>query len=265
MRELDPLVSQSPIARSGPAHIATVKTFDPPTRARWTAALRGHAAGERTCSSPRGRRARAPRASDERRAAALSRLRREDSEDADVPAHLRRRRRAGAHRGRQEETRRRVAVHARCARRRARAPRPGCARSRRRTARRRSSAASGASCIPCFATSVRSPASDARTRTRSSGSRGSHPSSSRRTSRPRRRSGSRRRSTRICERALVLREAGKDDKDVYRIHGHFGEPCPLGHDTLRRVDFEEHTITYCPTCQTGGKELKDRRLSRLLR
>jgi formamidopyrimidine-DNA glycosylase len=66
-------------------------------------------------------------------------------------------------------------------------------------------------------------------------------------------------------RALALREAGKGDKDVYRIHGHFGQPCPLGHDTLRRVDFEEHTITYCPTCQTGGKELKDRRLSRLLR
>jgi formamidopyrimidine-DNA glycosylase len=65
--------------------------------------------------------------------------------------------------------------------------------------------------------------------------------------------------------ALALREAGKGDKDVYRIHGHFGEPCPLEHDTLRRVAFEEHTITYCPTCQTGGKELKDRRLSRLLR
>ncbi|MCY7303719.1 MAG: Fpg/Nei family DNA glycosylase [Thermoleophilia bacterium] len=66
-------------------------------------------------------------------------------------------------------------------------------------------------------------------------------------------------------RALALREAGKSDAVVYRIHGHFGEPCPLGHDTLRRVAFEEHTITYCPTCQTGGKELKDRRLSRLLR
>ena len=66
-------------------------------------------------------------------------------------------------------------------------------------------------------------------------------------------------------RALALREAGKADPAVYRIHGHFGERCPLGHDTLRRVAFEEHTITYCPTCQTGGKELKDRRLSRLLR
>jgi len=67
------------------------------------------------------------------------------------------------------------------------------------------------------------------------------------------------------DRALELRLAGKGDKDVYRIHGHFGEPCPRCGDPLRRVDFEEHTITYCATCQTGGRILKDRRLSRLLR
>jgi formamidopyrimidine-DNA glycosylase len=66
-------------------------------------------------------------------------------------------------------------------------------------------------------------------------------------------------------RALELRARGKGDTAVYRVHGRFGEPCPRCGDTLRRVDFEEHTITYCPTCQTGGKELKDRRLSRLLR
>ena len=66
-------------------------------------------------------------------------------------------------------------------------------------------------------------------------------------------------------RALELRLAGKGDADVYRIHGHFGEPCPRCQETLRRVDFEEHTITYCPSCQTGGRVLKDRRLSRLLR
>ena len=66
-------------------------------------------------------------------------------------------------------------------------------------------------------------------------------------------------------RALALREAGKGDAAVYRVHGRFGEPCPRCGDTLRRVAFEEHTITYCPTCQTGGRELKDRRLSRLLR
>lgn len=66
-------------------------------------------------------------------------------------------------------------------------------------------------------------------------------------------------------RALDLRLAGKGDAQVYRIHGHFGEPCPRCGETLRRVDFEEHTITYCPACQTGGRILKDRRLSRLLR
>ncbi len=66
-------------------------------------------------------------------------------------------------------------------------------------------------------------------------------------------------------RALELRGRGKGDAAVYRVHGRFGEPCPRCGDTLRRVDFEEHTITYCPTCQTGGRELKDRRLSRLLR
>jgi len=66
-------------------------------------------------------------------------------------------------------------------------------------------------------------------------------------------------------RALELRLAGKGDADVYRVHGRFGEPCPRCGEMLRRVDFEEHTITYCPACQTAGRILKDRRLSRLLR
>ena len=66
-------------------------------------------------------------------------------------------------------------------------------------------------------------------------------------------------------RALELRIEGKGDSVVYRVHGHFGEPCPRCGEMLRRVDFEEHTITYCPAEQTGGRILKDRRLSRLLR
>ena len=66
-------------------------------------------------------------------------------------------------------------------------------------------------------------------------------------------------------RALQLREAGKGDADVYLIHNRLGEPCAVCADTIRRVDFEEHTIYYCATCQTGGRELKDRRMSRLLR
>lgn len=67
------------------------------------------------------------------------------------------------------------------------------------------------------------------------------------------------------ERALALRERGKGDKDVYVIHNRLGEPCPQCATPIARVDFEEHTIYYCPSCQTGGRLLKDRRLSRLLR
>ena len=44
-----------------------------------------------------------------------------------------------------------------------------------------------------------------------------------------------------------------------------GEPCYVCGTPIARVDFEEHTIYYCPECQTGGRVLKDRRLSRLLR
>ena len=67
------------------------------------------------------------------------------------------------------------------------------------------------------------------------------------------------------ERALALRERGKGDKDVYVIHNRLAEPCPQCGTPIARVDFEEHTIYYCPSCQTGGRLLKDRRLSRLLR
>ena len=67
------------------------------------------------------------------------------------------------------------------------------------------------------------------------------------------------------ERALELRLRGKGDKDVYLIHNRLGEPCPQCGNPIARVDFEEHTIFYCPHCQTGGRLLKDRRLSRLLK
>lgn len=67
------------------------------------------------------------------------------------------------------------------------------------------------------------------------------------------------------ERALELRERGKGDVAVYRVHDRLGEPCPQCGTPIARVDFEEHTIYYCPGCQTGGRLLKDRRLSRLLR
>jgi formamidopyrimidine-DNA glycosylase len=66
-------------------------------------------------------------------------------------------------------------------------------------------------------------------------------------------------------RALELREQGKGDAVVYRIHDRLGKECPQCGTNIERVDFEEHTIYYCPSCQTGGRLLKDRRLSRLLR
>jgi formamidopyrimidine-DNA glycosylase len=50
-----------------------------------------------------------------------------------------------------------------------------------------------------------------------------------------------------------------------RVHGHEGRPCPRCGSTLLAVHFEQHVIAYCPQCQTGGRALKDRRLSRLLK
>ncbi|MBV8598326.1 MAG: Fpg/Nei family DNA glycosylase [Actinobacteria bacterium] len=66
-------------------------------------------------------------------------------------------------------------------------------------------------------------------------------------------------------RGLALREEGASDERTYRIHDKLGQPCDVDGTPIARVDFEEHTIYYCPTCQTGGRILKDRRLSRLLR
>jgi formamidopyrimidine-DNA glycosylase len=66
-------------------------------------------------------------------------------------------------------------------------------------------------------------------------------------------------------RGLALRERGANDKRTYRVHDKLGEPCYVCGTPLARVDYEEHTIYYCPACQTGGRLLKDRRLSRLLR
>ena len=66
-------------------------------------------------------------------------------------------------------------------------------------------------------------------------------------------------------RGLALRERGAPDSKVYRVHKRLGEPCHVCGTPLAQVDFEEHTIFYCPECQTGGRVLKDRRMSRLLR
>ncbi|MGH9089637.1 MAG: DNA-formamidopyrimidine glycosylase family protein [Acidimicrobiales bacterium] len=64
------------------------------------------------------------------------------------------------------------------------------------------------------------------------------------------------------------REGGLSDArlgDRFSVHGRYGQPCPRCGEPLQRVSFESHEITYCPRCQTGGRPLADRRLSRLLR
>jgi formamidopyrimidine-DNA glycosylase len=53
--------------------------------------------------------------------------------------------------------------------------------------------------------------------------------------------------------------------DHFRVHGRYGTPCPRCGEDLRRVSYESHEVAYCPSCQTGGKILADRRLSRLVR
>ena len=76
----------------------------------------------------------------------------------------------------------------------------------------------------------------------------------------------------VLAEALELergREGGLSEAKLggrFKVHGRFGQPCPTPcGDALRRVSFESYEMTYCPTCQTGGKVLADRRLSRLLK
>jgi DNA-formamidopyrimidine glycosylase len=57
----------------------------------------------------------------------------------------------------------------------------------------------------------------------------------------------------------------KEKKAGLRVHGRTGEPCPVCGDTVREVSFADSALQYCATCQTGGKPLADRRMSRLLK
>jgi formamidopyrimidine-DNA glycosylase len=66
------------------------------------------------------------------------------------------------------------------------------------------------------------------------------------------------------ERAIALPIPDKLPMPL-RIHRHEGQPCPRCATTLRSVHFEDYVIAYCPVCQTEGRVLKDRRLSRLLK
>ncbi|WP_330172519.1 Fpg/Nei family DNA glycosylase [Streptomyces sp. NBC_01498] len=56
-----------------------------------------------------------------------------------------------------------------------------------------------------------------------------------------------------------------EKKSGLRVHGRAGETCPVCGDTIRSVAFADSSLQYCPTCQTGGKPLADRRTSRFLK
>ncbi|WP_073497495.1 Fpg/Nei family DNA glycosylase [Actinacidiphila paucisporea] len=66
-------------------------------------------------------------------------------------------------------------------------------------------------------------------------------------------------------RGLPLRDLKAEKKSGLRVHGRRGEPCPVCGDTIREVSYRDSSLQYCPTCQTGGKPLADRRMSRLLK
>jgi len=69
------------------------------------------------------------------------------------------------------------------------------------------------------------------------------------------------------ERSAGLRAADlkAEKKAGLAVHGRAGQPCPACGDVIREVSFADSALQYCPTCQTGGKPLADRRMSRLLK
>src|SRR3954452_17578686 len=64
---------------------------------------------------------------------------------------------------------------------------------------------------------------------------------------------------------LAASELKGEKKSHLAVHGRTGLPCPVCGDTVREVSFADSSLQYCPTCQTGGKPLADRRMSRLLK
>jgi formamidopyrimidine-DNA glycosylase len=66
-------------------------------------------------------------------------------------------------------------------------------------------------------------------------------------------------------RGLAASELKGEKKSNLAVHGRTGLPCPVCGDTVREVSFADSSLQYCPTCQTGGKPLADRRMSKLLK
>ena len=69
----------------------------------------------------------------------------------------------------------------------------------------------------------------------------------------------------VCEAKQGPKLPQRNDARPLAVHGRDGEPCPRCGEALRYVDYEEHRIVYCAACQTDGRVLADRRMSRLLK
>ena len=66
-------------------------------------------------------------------------------------------------------------------------------------------------------------------------------------------------------RGLAAADLKGEKKSHLAVHGRTGQPCPVCGDTVREVSFADSSLQYCPTCQTGGKPLADRRTSKFLK
>jgi formamidopyrimidine-DNA glycosylase len=66
-------------------------------------------------------------------------------------------------------------------------------------------------------------------------------------------------------RGLAAADLKGEKKSNLAVHGRTGLPCPVCGDVVREVSFADSSLQYCPTCQTGGKPLADRRMSKLLK
>ena len=249
---------RSPVEQAGPAHIATLKTFDPPLHALEGRALR---------VERRAKRFLLPTDDDELvllvHLMSAGRLKYvppggKGREDAGVPAALRRRRRAAAHGGGLEEARRRLAAPPRDALARELAhlgpeanelSTDDVARILASDSRRLHSllrdqrliAGIGRAWANEILWSAQLSPYALSSQVDDDGDR-----------------AARRGDLRRAGARLELRLAGANDDKTYRVHDKLGRPCERCGTPIARVDFEEHTIYYCPSCQTGGRVLKDR-------
>ena len=66
-------------------------------------------------------------------------------------------------------------------------------------------------------------------------------------------------------KGLAAQDLKSEKKSGLRVHGRKGQKCPVCGDIVREVSFADSSLQYCATCQTGGKPLADRRLSKLLK